>query len=595
MIWLVIAAGWVFPFRLRIDLSFLLAQITVPVTPVQPIINAIPPMADTEDIVNVPTTIPLWWVLVAIWILGTVCVVVYHALRHGRFMKMVRRWSESVTDLESLGILDSLKSELGIKTQVRLSVCQSISSPMLVGFFHPVILLPPIKIPGDELSLILKHELIHFQRHDLWYKALILAATTIHWFNPVVYLMAKATAVQCEISCDALVLLGADFQQRKQYGETIIGVVRNGARLRTALSSNFYGGKKVMKNRISSIMDTKRKKAGFVILCVVLVAIIGTGVTLAATNKEANTVDNKPEIFENVNNQLDSDIEFTNGWRSALVEPDDNGGTFIIVQVGSLKNDPEQGVAVVCHHYKNSDQYVIDDKFLTPSKHGTIKVESLGAKDFNMTVVAGDGYRWIFSIYNGFYNNGEDNSIASGGITTNNQTGLISADGGQTWMGKEEYQKLYPTFDIVWWTYDEYKEWLEQEKIHLQQIVNAPGWSQERIDNAVQRYEQQLEDIKNGARYSKSIEGFDGTVAMGSNITDSTAVTYEEQRVLNLSVPPSVRYNAVISLENGEAKDLGSYATKEECFDAVKVFCDEQVKAGKLTQQEADGILGEFK
>lgn len=287
MVWLVIAAGWIFPFRPRIDLSFLPTQMPdIPVSPVQPIINAMPPITDTGAMVNNQGTIPLWWALAAIWILGVVSVVVYHALRHGRFMKMVRRWSEPVTDLESLGILDSLKSKMGIKAQVGLGVCQSISSPMLVGFFHPTILLPSVKIAGDELSLILKHELIHFQRHDLWYKALILAATTLHWFNPVVYLMAKAAAVQCEISCDALVLRDSDFQQRKQYGETIIGVVRNGAKLRTALSTNFYGGKKGMKNRISSIMDTKRKKAGVAVLCLALVGIIMTGATLAAADKE---------------------------------------------------------------------------------------------------------------------------------------------------------------------------------------------------------------------------------------------------------------------------------------------------------------------
>ena len=41
-----------------------------------------------------------------------------------------------------------------------------------------------------------------------------------------------------------------------------------------------------MKDRISSIMDTSKKKAGFAILCIVLVAIIGTGVVLAVTNNE---------------------------------------------------------------------------------------------------------------------------------------------------------------------------------------------------------------------------------------------------------------------------------------------------------------------
>ena len=291
LVWLAIAAGWIFPFRPRIDLSFLHMQMPhIPVTPIQPIISAIPSMTDAGDVGNAPATIPLWWVLGAVWILGAVCVVVYHALRHGSFMKMVRRWSEPVTDSESLEILDSLKSELVIKAQVRLSVCQSISSPMLVGFFRPAILLPPVNIADGELSLILKHELIHFQRRDLWYKALILAATALHWFNPVVYLMAKAAAVQCEISCDALVLQGADFQQRKQYGETIIGVVRNGAKLRTALSTNFYGGKKGMKTRISSIMDTKQKKAGVAVLCVVLVGIMMGGATIAAAASDSQSM-----------------------------------------------------------------------------------------------------------------------------------------------------------------------------------------------------------------------------------------------------------------------------------------------------------------
>lgn len=72
------------------------------------------------------------------------------------------------------------------------------------------------------------------------------------------------------------------------------------------------------------------------------------------------------------------------------------------MQVGSLKSNPEQGIAVVCHQNKDSEQYVIDDTFLIPSKHGAIKIESLSAKDFTMSVIAEDGYERIFDIYNGF-------------------------------------------------------------------------------------------------------------------------------------------------------------------------------------------------
>jgi len=138
---------------------------------------------------------------------------------------------------------------------------------------------------------------------------------------------------------------------------------------------------------------------------------------------------------------------------------------------------------------------------------------------------------------------------------------------------------------------------LEKEKINLQLLVDAPGWSQERVDNAIQRYEHQLELIKNGVRFSKSVDG-DKSIGYGDgalNPTNSTAVADGAERIINPSDPPSARYSAVFSIENGGTKDLGSYMTKEECFDAVKAFCNEQTKAGKMTQQEADEILSQYK
>ena len=288
MAWLVIAAGWLFPFRPQINLSFLPVQMPeMPVMPVQSMISVIPSGSDTEAMGNNPaSTISLWLVLMVIWGFGVISIVIYHGLRHGRFMRIVSRWSEPVTDLKKLEMLNNVASELGIKIPVGLRMCQGITSPMLIGFFRPVILLPDISIAEDELPLILEHELIHLKRHDLWYKALILAATTLHWFNPVVYLMAKGAALQCEISCDALVLAEADFEQRRQYGETILGIVRNGAKLRTALSTNFYEGKRGMKNRIFSIMDTKKKKAGAVVLCMAVAGIIMTGAAFAAASDQ---------------------------------------------------------------------------------------------------------------------------------------------------------------------------------------------------------------------------------------------------------------------------------------------------------------------
>lgn len=101
------------------------------------------------------------------------------------------------------------------------------------------------------------------------------------------------------------------------------------------------------------------------------------------------------EIVDSLSGDLitsHSDVEITNEWISK-----DFGYTVLF---GSLKNDPQQGVAVVIPTGDQKDKN--EQKVLTPEKHGAIKAESLGAKASILDVVAEDGYRWIFNVYNGF-------------------------------------------------------------------------------------------------------------------------------------------------------------------------------------------------
>ncbi|WMJ87152.1 M56 family metallopeptidase [Anaerocolumna sp. MB42-C2] len=299
MVWLVIAAGWLIPFRPLIELPFLPAQsLDTPFMPVQSALSS-PVINNTEEVLtaayettaNAPG-ISIWTVAFFIWLAGMIVLLSYHFLRHKRFMKIVGRWSETVTAPEIMSLIDILKREQGIKAKIEYKTCSGVSSPMLVSFFHPAILMPPVQLSKNELSLILRHELTHFKRHDLWSKALILMVTVMHWFNPVVYFMARAASVQCEISCDALVLQNADSGLRRQYGETIITVMRNSLKTQSPLTTNFYGGKQGMKNRIASILDTKRKKAGVIVLCLVLTGILLTGVTLVSAGRQPTSIPN---------------------------------------------------------------------------------------------------------------------------------------------------------------------------------------------------------------------------------------------------------------------------------------------------------------
>lgn len=95
-----------------------------------------------------------------------------------------------------------------------------------------------------------------------------------------------------------------------------------------------------------------------------------------------------------------------------------------------------------------------------------------------------------------------------------------SFDGGKTFepMTDAEFEARFPTPDVEWWTYDEYKAWLDNEKVQLQSLLGEEAWTssdgsfiwtQEKIDETIALYEGILEDMKNGVMYSKNVDGQD--------------------------------------------------------------------------------------
>ena len=72
-----------------------------------------------------------------------------------------------------------------------------------------------------------------------------------------------------------------------------------------------------------------------------------------------------------------------------------------------------------------------------------------------------------------------------------------SFDDGKTFepMTDEEFEARFPTPNVEWWTYDEYKAWLDNEKVQLQSLLGKTDtiggqkftWTQEEIDKTIDR------------------------------------------------------------------------------------------------------------
>ena len=160
---------------------------------------------------------------------------------------------------------------------------------MLIGFLRPQILLPLVSNRKNEGTYILKHELTHYQQKDLWLKALMLTATALHWFNPVVYLLIKHMTLWCELACDARTVKNTNLAQRSAYCQAILDVARYHTSQYTAFSTPIIGGKKTMKTRIHCILEKKKKKIGIALLVLALVSTLCTGLILSTVKAAEKT------------------------------------------------------------------------------------------------------------------------------------------------------------------------------------------------------------------------------------------------------------------------------------------------------------------
>ncbi len=92
---------------------------------------------------------------------------------------------------------------------VRICVTGGIEVPVAVGLFDAMVLLPKHlleQFDAQEIDQISLHELAHLLRHDDWTNGLQRVITSLLFFNPAVWFIARQMDVEREVACDDYVL-----------------------------------------------------------------------------------------------------------------------------------------------------------------------------------------------------------------------------------------------------------------------------------------------------------------------------------------------------------------------------------------------------
>lgn len=262
--------------------------------------------------------------IAVIWIVGVILFLLYHLGAYFNYRKKISRWSILVKNNEVLEQLHSLYTELNIKHQINVMICNQVQAPMLIGFIKPCIVLPSKTFTTEEYSFILKHELIHYKHHDLFYKLIMLCAAAVHWFNPFIHYMVYLANNDMELYCDEKLVSESNLHYRENYSKMLLQMITGAAKSNNLLLSTGFGSKsRQLKNRFFQIMNSKptKKGTGFIwgFVCLTIVAgnlvawftptkTSNAGMTdlqispfySASENKKFNT----PELLEKISNVL---------------------------------------------------------------------------------------------------------------------------------------------------------------------------------------------------------------------------------------------------------------------------------------------------
>ena len=293
VVWLILALRLVIP----VDLSLPEPAVTVEAPSYQVALPARTPSANlpagaqieepsavagqtAPEAASAVRTIPVTALLSALWLFGVLAA----ALVQGGGYLLARRrlLRDTRPDLEAEAQAGQTAASLGLKRAVPVRRSGQVRTPMVLGLLRPVLLLPEGQAVDE---VVLCHELTHLKRLDLAYKALLVAACWLHWFNPLVWWMSRAASENLELCCDDDVAAGRDAAFRRKYGELLLSTAEE--KPGPTLSSRFGGSKQAMKDRLTNLFV--KKKRGRLLACAAVAVLILVGGLVACEGRPAMT------------------------------------------------------------------------------------------------------------------------------------------------------------------------------------------------------------------------------------------------------------------------------------------------------------------
>ncbi len=146
---------------------------------------------------QIPLIVALWLLGMLIFTLRMLGELAYiQHLKHYRVQAAAPRWKEK---------LFAIAEQMGVYQQIDIRESFQVSTPLVIGYIKPVILLPVgllAHLTPAQVENVLAHELAHIRRHDYLVNILQSLVESVLFFNPAVWWISNLVRTEREHCCD---------------------------------------------------------------------------------------------------------------------------------------------------------------------------------------------------------------------------------------------------------------------------------------------------------------------------------------------------------------------------------------------------------
>ena len=227
-----------------------------------PVVVPMPPGPGADQPALSRTGVVPWWpqLVVGLWIVGVVVLLLRIGLGMVATQRLGRR-AASPRDGEWERLVSELGRRIGLTRPVRILSSARTVVPMTWGWLRPVVLVPDAGAvwSAARKRVVLLHELNHVRRYDCASQLVAHVACAVYWFNPLVWLAARALRVERERACDEAVV--RDGTQASSYADHLLAIARAHQPARwTSLAAVAMARRSQLEGRLLSILDAGQRR-----------------------------------------------------------------------------------------------------------------------------------------------------------------------------------------------------------------------------------------------------------------------------------------------------------------------------------------------